>query len=354
MVNISSDSEKRFIGNAIEKNTVAEEKILENFEPFNEVFFKSCFSNSLFPIIRYFKKSILPTLINDVIIYKIDGQSSDTVLDVEYMPVKLIDALTDDMGIGFDAKDKSEDIVSDVIMSLHNDKPVCISVDCYYEPMRQDTYGKIHMAHTVAIYGYENSKQLFHIIEHKFRDTLSYKKYTIAYEDLLKAYEEYISRFHNLIGTPSYYDFYLKENGSNTSDVEATITKYRIAFVNNIVENRDVIDSSLEELRVFIEELKNTICNENSLWEKKESILISLNNITNGWNVQKYRIEQLFDNSSELLNISNRIINKWKLIRTAIVKYMYSKVYNEKKINIVLNNLEEVHSLENEFYDYFE
>lgn len=47
--------------------------ILENIEPFNDIWYKNCFYSSLFPIVLYFNKTITPYLFNELYFYSYDS-----------------------------------------------------------------------------------------------------------------------------------------------------------------------------------------------------------------------------------------------------------------------------------------
>ena len=46
------------------------EKVIAHIEPFNDIFYKSCFYNSLIPIILHYEKDITPIIINDICVYQ--------------------------------------------------------------------------------------------------------------------------------------------------------------------------------------------------------------------------------------------------------------------------------------------
>ena len=120
--------------------------IIEDIIPFNEVFYKECFYNSLFPVITYFKGDIGYFFANDIILYKYDDNSQKAIkFEVEYLSVQDENSVLDACGVGFQAREQVDDVVKEVKKSIINGKPVIVWVDCFYESIRMDTYKKQHL-----------------------------------------------------------------------------------------------------------------------------------------------------------------------------------------------------------------
>ena len=71
-------------------------KIIEGIKPYNEIFYRDCFYNSFFPIVKRYGGQIEEYLINDVPCYEWDCKSKK--LEVDYAEEKQIDQILDNFG----------------------------------------------------------------------------------------------------------------------------------------------------------------------------------------------------------------------------------------------------------------
>lgn len=153
-----------------------DKKILSNIEPFNDIFYQYCFYNSFFPVVHHFDKSIMPILINDVIVYNYEKEKNWFCSNVQYIPLKTETELFEYLSISRNAKVISENLIDDAIKSINNNRPVIIWVDCFHIPDRADAYLKKHNEHTLLVYGFNEYNQTLCIIEHDHSENLTYKK----------------------------------------------------------------------------------------------------------------------------------------------------------------------------------
>ena len=177
---------------------------LEGIEPFNHIFYRSCFFNSLFPVVQAFQKNIYSFLVNDLIIFEQDSEEKQMIEDefninapngIRYLPVKPVPQIIFELGMVMKTKSINNELIDDIFRAIDQRRMVIVWVDCYYESIRHDTFQKRHFQHTLLIYGYNKEKRLFDILEHKEADTLSYYKTTISFEDLSASYYGYIEHF---------------------------------------------------------------------------------------------------------------------------------------------------------------
>ena len=147
--------------------------LINQIEPFNDIFYKSCFYNSLIPILIYYGKDFMPIIVNDICVYqKKRLDSKNTTLTVGYLSQRDPFEIIEDMGIQVSSKAESGDIIHDLVNAIKNKVPVIIWVDCYYASIRKDVYHKKHQGHTWLVYGVDEEQRVFYIIEHSIRDIL--------------------------------------------------------------------------------------------------------------------------------------------------------------------------------------
>lgn len=313
-------------------------KVIENIVPFNELFYKNCFYNSLFPVVNHFNNSILPLCINEVIVYDNYRQGDFDLIFNKHLARNKMEVVLAQMGIIINSSNYNEDFISNIIKAIDKNKPVILWVDPFYESIRKDTYGKKHDIHTILIYGYDNDKEILNIIEHKHRDTLSYEKCIISYEDISNAYKGYHENNEKRYKSPSYYEFslnQLQEEGNKTID-------YKDIFKTNIKERENELFEGLTKLSSFVDNLKIVFLEQKKLDILVEPIIQSLNNIINEKNVEVYRLSILFGADNNVLRLLQECTDLWILVRAKLVKYNFTKRYRIDtftELNLALDSI---------------
>lgn len=321
--------------------------VLDNIEPFNDLYYKNCFYNSFFSIINHYRKNIIPFITNDIIVYKYNEDLDGERFGVDFIETKSIKALMGEIGLQVETKPESENVVKDVISAIEKGRPVIIWVDCYYEPIRKDTFQEIHWPHTWLIYGFDKVKAMFDIVEHTHRQNLTYDKRTISFEDAARCYEGYLSNFPK-DSDKTYYEFYLSES-SKDSFVECDYCRSTLA--KSIKKYEDAVRKGIEQVPVIIDYLKKVITDESEFKLRTEELLGYLNDIINAKKIEKYRIDKLFNDQVQLYELLGSLIGCWDSLRLTIAKYMYSNVYNQSTLNKAIEKLSQIHCLEVEYLE---
>jgi hypothetical protein len=172
--------------------------------------------------------------------------------------------------------------LQDIIHAVESGSPVILWVDCFYESIRTDTFNKKHLAHTWLAYGYDDCSTVCNLIEHKNRETLTYKKCEIPYKDVVKSYKGYLENFHD--GKARSFFVFSKHEGISKGEAAQLQdrTKYIKAFKDNTGARRLEIEEGIHGLYLFKEDLKRIISEEAALSEHCGSIVNTLNRIING------------------------------------------------------------------------
>ena len=331
---------------------MTKKSIMLNIVPFNEIFYRKCFYNSLFSVVNYFNGSIISILINDFITYSCTKVKDIKLIDVEYLSAKSLDEVLHEMYILNINYNCVGDLILKIISSISINRPVVLFVDSFYETFRQDAYLKIHIPHALVIYGYDDTKHIFNIIEHENYETLSYKEYIISYEDLLNCYKGYIDNFPERISNPSYYEYY----SLPIKDMIITKSMFdECSFLNsysiNILKNESIIKSGLACLEDFILSYKDIFLNEDIIRENIDEVLLRMNNIINAKRSELYKLNKIMNNNQylfcNLLNILEKIIDDWCYVRAIIAKYLYTSIYKKENMLNTFSKLEQI--LEDEY-----
>lgn len=323
-------------------------KILSNIEPFNDIYYESCFYNSLISVIKHYKRSLHDILFNNIIVYSWD-KSKSVNLTTEYIYIKPLQELLKEMGLRTETKKESKDIITDIINSINNDRPVIIWVDCFYESIRVDTYRKKHLPHTLLVYGYDDVNKFLNIIEHKQAETLTYQESAISYNDAVQSYLGYFLNFNTDIDYASYFEFYTDDNWDKIYNEKNIFENSICIYYNNLLKYESTIYKGVEELNCFIDLFSEIALNETMLSKNAEGLVNSFNKIILDKQVEKYKLCYIEKINQDLICILDQIINLWINIRKYIAKFLYSSIYKEETIRKTISNINQIVSLEKQY-----
>ncbi|MCP4179823.1 MAG: aminotransferase class III-fold pyridoxal phosphate-dependent enzyme [bacterium] len=324
-------------GNSIYLNS----KIIEGFKPFNDVFFKSCFYNSLFPIIQKFGKDIEHILVNDISSYSLQSDKKILRVGIKFDSVRSNKELLNDIGVICIEKMRSENIIKEIIESINRNNPVLLWIDCFYESIRNDTFNKIHLDHTILVYGYNIQEETFNIIEHDNCQNLTYDNITIGFKDLMNSYEGFINTFMTDTRI-SYFEF--SDTGKNNNHISKNDYGRKLNENLNDLENK--IQKGHQNLFLFIQKYKTLVNRGDLLSLNIDLLLEGINEIINAKDSEKYLFIMLFHTQFEEIEILQEIIDKWKKFRTIIARLLYSAKYNEKSLIDSISILQTIYKKE--------
>ena len=332
-----------------EVNNNSNIKVIENIEPFNELFYKNCFYNSCFPVIRSYEKNIISYLVNDICIYTCEGKGDKLKLGVKFVSSLPMEQILNNDGIMYKTKRASEDIIKDIIDNISNNKPVIIWIDCFYESIRKDTYQKQHWPHTLLIYGYDLSNSTFNIIEHGNRDNLAYMKRVIAFDDIRNAYNGFMENFAEKIQEPVLNTFLKTDNSLASHDEKKN---YKLEYLKNLTKNSDLMLKGINNIRKYSNSFEKIVMDEESFFENGEEIIKILNTIINAKQAEKYKIEAIFVHQKcEAVELLNFIIEQWVFMRKIVAKSVYARIYNRDQNRSLIDALEQIYNYEFKYFN---
>ena len=321
-------------------------KILDNIEPFNDIYYKDCFYSALFPVVKHFNKDITPFLVNDVDVYTCQQDNKAKLITINYKSSKTVEQLLKNQDIICKNKIKSDNIINDITESIAQNRPIIVAIDCFYVPMREDLYQKVHWEHFWLVYGYDNTQQIFNIVEHRHRGSLTYKKYIISYQDLVNSYVGYLSNFQMGNEAPTYFEFYL-ENTINSLKINHDDEVKKI-YAANIVNNKHDILEGLKEIKIFEEYFKKTTASGN-INKNINKIIEMLNHIINTCKAEMYKIKLLYPEKEDIVVSLNKVIDSWEFIRLKLSRCMFTSLYDNNSINATLEKLANIYEYELEY-----
>lgn len=327
--------------------------IIENIEPFNDIYFKSCYYNSLFPIFQLYKRDINCILANEIITYQYDDNMEEEIkFNIKYTGIKDEETILKDCGILCILKDQISDVIYEIKNSISVGRPVILWVDCFYESIRTDLFNKEHWPHTILIFGYEDNLSTFDIIEHNYRDNLSYKKCKISYNDIKKSYHGYIENFAHKLRNIPFMELY-SESSFDEKNLKENAEKMFSYYADTIVSKKEVLFDNIEYIKRIVSDINMIVKDETRLMGSIDKLVKTLNNIINAKLVERYRMSSLYQQPNDLLTVLNEIISRWESIRSVLVKFMYSSKYRRDSIKNITRVANELSDLESKFINLF-
>lgn len=355
-----------------------------DFEPFNDIFYKQCFYNSLFSVIIGFGREIFAFLANDIIVYSKYNEEAWIGSNIIYIPCKslkqllydlgitvytktheinlsqvrevqkfnqkLVEQLSKDIGLGVDKKEPLNHLIESIIESIANNHAVIIWVDCFYESIRLDTYNKIHWPHTLLLCKYDEERRVFKTIEHDHIENLTYKECEIGVDDVFNCYKGFIENYQVSSDMPTYFDFEVSKadgfKNRNIIDKKSIISSYKINILGKM---GDILDG-LDFLKEFTHNIKKILCDEEVLKSEANLLISNLNIIISSKQVERYKIARLFKDDFNLRELICKIIDLWISLRNVLIKYTYTYVYYKHKFCLIAEQMDDICNLENEYF----
>lgn len=334
---------------------VTDESILiDKIMPFNELFFKGCFYNALFPAIRHFGKNIELFLANDIIVYDYKNISTNEEnkfhFSVKYIEKEGKAELLKRLGILCTKYNRSLNLVNDLENAINLKHPAIVWIDCYYESFRVDAYNKQHIAHTLLVYGYSREKQQFHVLEQINRNSLTYQPILISYKEMVECYEGYINNFYK--GEDTLNEFYPNTDKNNNEIADnQSLESIKSSFADYLRDNLNTIFTSLSNIDYFESCYTELIKDKSSLQKNAQDLCFGLNAIIDAKRFESYRISKLFDDSDAITVLIEKIIQELEIMRKIINIFAFTGKYKIDSLSNTLKNIENIKKFEYEYYN---
>ncbi|MCG7407269.1 phosphopantetheine-binding protein [Paenibacillus sp. ACRRX] len=330
-----------------EMNRTPLQVIIPAIEPFNDVFYKNCFFNSVFPIVRHFGQDPLRIMLNDLILYEYDHEAEsgqheanlDKGYRIRYDEQYPMQQMFKQLNIKVDIRADSSNIVAELIEAISHGSPVVVWVDAYHESIRKDTFEKEHLDHTLLVYGYNEAAQMFHVIEHDRRENLSYKKCVLSFTDLEQGHLGFRERFLHRGHEATHYIFSAE---SSSLTIHGEVKQPLHAYVSLLNGRLNLLEQSVQALTLYIESFRRWTSDEEQLKLHLDDTITFCNEVINAKHVDSYRIRQLYGVESDTLQSIERIIKKWDEVRKGVVRFLYLPVYKPEVFQSCCIRLQEV------------
>lgn|GEM_PF-3188897 len=318
-------------------------------KPFNDLFYKNCFYNSLFPIINYFNRNINSFLCNDIFIYSMELDEENTYLNSYYIEDIKVEEILEKINLSalFTKALNEDELIQKVCGGLRKKELLIVWVDSFYECNRRDTYMKKHLAHTLLVYGCDEKNENFYIIEHSHKDALNYKERVISKEYLVNSYKGYLD---NLITEEDMYTFVQLYDNEDLYIYDLELDKKTL--IHNYDKYKHSIQSGLISLDKFREVyFNNYIINNKRFNQYAYNTISGLNKIIDFKKAEKYRIERMFKQKEEVISRIEEVMNVWIEIRNDLIKFTKGMPLSEEKVKEQCKGMQLIYVKELEILD---
>lgn len=338
---------------------------------FNDIFYKTCFHNSLFTALNILNIDMECFYRNDHFMYWLSDNKDSLENGVKdttdysllqllkysnvncQMFTHLLSESPADLVIGKNEKkllDKTKQYIGktdkslrkrrelfsyDLDTALSKQHLVIVWVDCYYEKLRNDTYLKKHWPHTILICGQDKQKKEYVITEQSTVDALDYKIRNISKDEIKRCYYGFIENYSAAFDYPTFYELSVKKPADK---------QVKLVFGSGIDSKMNV-----ESLIKISDNIKHAVASSETLANENGDIIELLNCIINFKKVQRYSILKV-DPDASSGEILNTIISHWQLIRDKILKSVYGR-YSAELLDDVIKQLNEIVKREYEFME---
>lgn len=273
-------------------------------KPFNDLYYKNCMYNSLFPVLSVYGIPIEAVMCNDIFAYDyLEDKKVLSSVTVEEYPIH---RLLEQIGVKavFLQNLSTEQLKRELDSVLEKKCYAIVFVDSYYEPKRRDTYQKEHFAHTLLVYG--RNEDGYVVFEHSHKDALNYKEQIIeeqVLKDAYMGYRKYLCKEEGTYALIELLGYSKKQDFSIQICKEKLVSQYR--------KNRMILLQGIRSLEKFLSEYGNS----------KEELLLQIveeNKILDIKRSEYYRAEKV--SMHQAAQQYSKIIVYWEKIRNDTIR----------------------------------
>ncbi|WP_052769821.1 amino acid adenylation domain-containing protein [Paenibacillus sp. IHB B 3415] len=285
-------------------------------QPFNDLYYKSCLYNSLFPVVNVFGRNINTFLSSDMFVYTLESAQAEPYLSATCMESAPPEAILEQLHLTarYESPQGGNGLKERLITGLARQSLFILWVDSFYEPARRDAYMKKHLAHTLLVYGYSEAQDQFIVLEHSHKDALNYRERTLAAEDLLNSYQGYRQHLLSSAQTYTLMEF-PRAQQPYTYELLPDVNRLNCLYRTQ----RDAFTQSLLTLSAF----KDHYTSQH--WSYTEQHvnhqIAGLNAIIDFKRAEKYRLERLLTERQAAAARLGEITGAWMDIRSDLIRY---------------------------------
>lgn len=288
---------------------------LPKLQPFNDLYYKSCFYNSLFPVLGYFGRSIRSFLCNDLFVYKTAAENALEVLDADWIEERGTEELLKELRLHAEFVEPPDEqaLAKRMTEGLRQGKLYIVWVDSFYEPIRRDAHLKRHIPHTLLAYGLAEGEASFYVLEHSHREALNYRERLLDRAALLDGCSGYRRAFL-AEGEPYTFIEFAADQPPYSRPAEADRLRLEALYATRQLSIREGIDSLLR----YAERYASVPYGEDHTLAEQR--IGGLNRIIDGKRAERYRLELMLPERRAALDALDRILGRWTAVRSDLIR----------------------------------
>ncbi|MBC8580754.1 beta-ketoacyl synthase N-terminal-like domain-containing protein [Zhenhengia yiwuensis] len=164
---------------------------VQGIKPFNQFMFNNCFYSALFSVLQKYEISIPDFILN----FEPRCLQKRKSFQIEFVNKESLEVLLEKFNLELKEYDEKQNLIDCLKKAITSGNPVILGVDCYYISIREDMFKKIHYAHSVTVFGFDESTEEVIVMEQMNFESFSYQKRRISFEDISNAYFGYKENF---------------------------------------------------------------------------------------------------------------------------------------------------------------
>ncbi len=337
-------------------NNLKEEKL----NPSLAFWYKDCFHMLLLAILSYYDGDVYDLLLNSYYLYNID-EDNQLFFDEVFITNDDIYTILGRSGIKCEGVFiRKEDVVNKLIETFEESDFYIVGVDSYFESIRSDTYNREHLAHALFIYNLDKSNEIFHVYEHTFRFSSTYKKKELSFTEVSKAINYFQSNLTNPAFTkntipafclvdnkfPAYFRFKKDSNYNTSFEKSNTILKFLFYYKSKL----SYVKESVDLITKFRDGYKDIYLSK----ERLEKSLENINRIIINKKIEFYIFNEILNSVNDLDILQNKCIVNWSYVRAVSAKKLYSEKVNYNHLRDIMDRLNEIIENEKLYYTLLE
>ncbi|MBB6022766.1 hypothetical protein HNR77_003865 [Paenibacillus sp. JGP012] len=305
-------------------------------EPFDEIYYRSCFYNPLISSIYYYGGTVFPILAEDIGVYQYIESTSGFQLNERNIGRPVVDILKD-MNIHLDSDFfLPESPIESIQKAIQAGTPVFVPIDRYYWKANPE-YQKEHARHYFLIIGYDERN--FKIIDSRTLDSTSGTSFLnkISFQEVkesVRGWELWDGKDESINIT--------RIMGTVKNGDPIAIHESIECFRNNLCLHYNEIKAGIEDIR----KAAHSYANLESLDKINiQNIASDISQLKKLKVIEMFRYKKFFDTKSELpLSLMENTIKSFGLVQGALIKL---KVTGKLRTDVV----ESIHQRMMEIYE---
>jgi hypothetical protein len=311
--------------------------------PFNKLFYRECFYQSLIPALSFFDTDYNVLIANSFSIYAITKPTSVIDFSIKHISARADAEVLHAVNIDLQPYKYSIDICNDVSVLLASGHLVIAQVDCYYLRRKTELYMRVHGPHSLLITGFDREGKTFDVIDNRARLSIDYISDRIAFSEFEEAYNGFNNQFNSLRNQVSIHAI-------------SILDKQRLMEANNpralaLACYRDHLPSFVENeavLEVVCSNFSNITSDQEVFVNNAQQLMHAIGESLIGRRIELYKAREILRDSL-LSSLVEKIVEHLELIHSVVAKVQIAKAASRDSIFNIQRRFEETIASERQY-----